>query len=160
METAPPTRGKIIVEYRNAPRFTDLAARTRNDYQQVFDYLKKVDGTPLGSFNTELVVRIRDKAAKKKGRRFGNYVQQVILLLFAWAKERGYVKENPAVGIPKIKRGKSLPPANRLWTDQERHAALDNAPLTSWFLLLLACLQSFVKATCWPSRELHIKTAR
>jgi len=46
--------------------FTDLAPRTRSDYQAVFNYLKPVDDTPLSRFDRPLIVRIRDKRRKIK----------------------------------------------------------------------------------------------
>jgi hypothetical protein len=36
--------------------------------------------------------KLRDKAAKAKGRRFGNYVLQVVRLVLEWGKERGWRK--------------------------------------------------------------------
>jgi integrase len=84
--------------------------------------------TPLVRFDRPLVVRIRDKAAQSKGRRFGNYVKAVFSLLFAWGRERGYLSDNPATGIKGIRRPKDAPDANRPWTDEEREAVLDAAP--------------------------------
>lgn len=124
----PGSLGNVINTYRANSRFTELASRTRDDYQKVFDYLQPIQGTPLVAFNTPLVVLIRDKAAKAKGRRFGNYTQQVLSLLFAWANERGFINTNPAVGIRRLSRAKGAPMANRPWTDQERHAVLEAAP--------------------------------
>ena len=71
----PGTLGRLIADYRAHPAFTDLAPRTRVDYQQVFDYLKPIADTPLVRFDQPLVVRIRDKAAASKGRKFANDVK-------------------------------------------------------------------------------------
>jgi integrase len=68
------------------------------------------------------VVKIRDKAAEKHGRRFGNYLRTVLALLFAWGKERGYLATNPAAAIKGIRRPKDIPAANRPWADDERSA--------------------------------------
>jgi hypothetical protein len=72
-----------------------------------------------------LVVKIRDKAAQKHGRRFGNYVKTVLALTFAWGLERGYVKINPALKVKGIRRPRGVPEANRPWTDAERDAVMD-----------------------------------
>jgi integrase len=120
----PGTLGLLIQEYRKHPSFTELAPRTKVDYQRIFDYLKPIADTPLIKFNSALVVRIRDKAAESRGRRQGNYVQTMLSILFAWGKERGYVAENPASGIKHIRRRKGAPDANRPWADEEREAAL------------------------------------
>ena len=75
-----------------------------------------------------LVVRIRDKAAASKGRRFGNYAKAVLSIIFAWGRERGFIADNPASGIKDIRRPRGAPDSNRPWGDQERHAVLETAP--------------------------------
>jgi integrase len=124
----PGTLGLLICDYRKSPVFQDLAARTRADYQKIFDYLRHIADTPLVSFDRPLVVRIRDKAATSDGRRFGNYVKAVLSIVFGWGRERGYLADNPASGIKDIRRQKGAPEANRPWSDQERDAVLDAAP--------------------------------
>jgi integrase len=124
----PGTLGMLVAEYRkNVFDGDDLAPRTRQDYQRVFDYLKPIQTTSLLKFNRPLVVRIRDKAAER-GRRFANYVKAVLSILFNWGLERDYVKFNPAEKVKNIRRQKGLPRANRPWADGERHAVLDAMP--------------------------------
>jgi integrase len=124
---APGTLGLLIADYRASEVFSDLAPRTRTDYQRIFDYLHVIDGTILTHFNRPLVVKIRDKAAASKGRRFGNYVKAVLSILFKWGCERGYLADNPATAISNMRRPKGLPKANRPWSDQERHVVLEAA---------------------------------
>jgi integrase len=124
----PGTLGLLIARYRAHPSFTDLAPRTQADYQRCFDYLRPIADTPLNRFNPPLVIRIRDKAAEKHGRRFGNYLRTVLALLFAWGKERGYMPTNPAAAIKGIRRAKDAPEANRPWSDREREAVLTVLP--------------------------------
>lgn len=127
-EPKPGTLGMLINEYRAHAAFTDLAPRTRTDYQRVFDYLKPIADTALIQFDRPLVVRIRDKAVKSRGRRQGNYVKTVLSLLFAWGAERGFIAENPASEIRSVRRPKEMPDANRPWSDVERHVVLDRVP--------------------------------
>jgi hypothetical protein len=50
---------------------------------------------------------------------------QVLSLLFAWGKPRGWLKRmagNPAADVPKIRRPKTLARANRPWKPEEREA--------------------------------------
>src|SRR5262245_52515933 len=82
----PGTLGRLITEYRSSPAFIDLASRTRSDYQRCLALVK---------FDRGLVVRIRDKATARHGRRFGNYVKALLSIVFAWGAERGYVASNP-----------------------------------------------------------------
>jgi integrase len=124
----PGTLGLLIAEYQADSAFLDLAPRTQSDYQRCFEYLKPIADTPPHRFDRALMVRIRDKAATKHGRRFANYVKTVLSLLFAWGSERDYVKANPAEKIRNIRRPKNAPMANRPWADEERHAVLDEAP--------------------------------
>ena len=46
-----------------------------------------------------------------------------------WGRERGYLADNPASGIKAIRRQKGAPEANRPWSDEERDAVLDAAPV-------------------------------
>ena len=124
----PGTLGMLIEAYRGHAAFLDLAPRTRSDYQAVFDYLKPIADTPLIRFDKPLVVRIRDKAAKDKGRKFANDVKARFSGLFGWGSERGYLAANTAAGIKDIRRRKDAPDANRPWADEERDAVLAACP--------------------------------
>ncbi|MBO9422324.1 tyrosine-type recombinase/integrase [Labrenzia sp. R4_2] len=126
--TKPGTLGALIEKYRASSAFTDLAPRTRADYQNKFDYLYPIRDTDLTRFTSPFIVRLRDKAAEQKGRRFANYVKAVISLVFSWGKDRGFVKDNPALGISNIRRKRGEPRSNRPWQDSERDAVLDAAP--------------------------------
>jgi integrase len=127
-EPKPGTLGMLIAAYRGHPAFTDLAPRTKSDYQAVFDYLKPIADTPLVRFDKPLVVRIRDKAAQDKGRKFANDVKARFSGIFGWGSERGYIAGNTASGIKDIRRRKDAPDANRPWADEEREAVLAACP--------------------------------
>ncbi|WP_424361079.1 tyrosine-type recombinase/integrase [Methylocystis parvus] len=124
----PGSLGMLICDYRASAAFLDLAPRTQADYQKHFDYLRPIADTPLARLDRPLVVRIRDRAAATKGRRFGNYLKATLSVVFGWGRERGYLADNPASGIKAIRRPKGAPDANRPWSDAERHAVLDAAP--------------------------------
>ena len=123
----PGTLGILIHDYRKAAAFQDLAPRTKADYQRIFEYLRPIADTPLAKFDRPLVVRIRDKAAASKGRRFANYIKAVLSIMFAWGRERGKIADNPASAIKNLKRPRDAPEANRPWSDAERHVVLDEA---------------------------------
>jgi hypothetical protein len=124
----PGTLGLLIKDYRGSATFQDLAPRTRADYQGHFDYLRPIADTSLVRLDRPLVVRIRDKAAASKGRRFGNYLKATLSVVFGWGRQRGYLSDNPASNIKTIRRAKGAPDANRPWADAERHAVIDAAP--------------------------------
>lgn len=127
-DAKPGSLGMLIKQYRASRQFLDLSPRTQTDYQKCFDYLRKIEDTPLISFTSSLIVRIRDKAGDTKGRRFGNYIRSVLSLLFAWGRERGFMKDNPAASIKGIRKPKGAPEANRPWSDAEREAVLSALP--------------------------------
>ncbi|WP_295879203.1 tyrosine-type recombinase/integrase [uncultured Bartonella sp.] len=122
------TLGKIVLEYKQHPAFTDLSAKTKSDYERYFRYLSPIFDTPIQQFSTPLVVKIRDKIAQQHGRRSGNYVKTVLSVVFSWAKERGYCVTNPASEIKSLKAPKDAPQANRPWSDRERENVLAALP--------------------------------
>ena len=122
------TLGMLIDRYRAHPLFTDLAPRTKADYQRIFNYLKSIAETSLARFNPPLVVKIRDKAADKMGRKWGNYTGNTLSVVFRFGVERGYLTTNPAAGLRAIKAPKDAPEANRPWEDNERDAVLAALP--------------------------------
>lgn len=123
----PGTLGGLIEKYRGSPAFLDLAPRTRRDYQGIFDYLQPIRDTPLTRFTTPFIVKLRDRTEEKRKRRYANYVRAVLSTLFSWGRERGYVKDNPALGVRNLRKPKGSPDANRPWSDAERHAVLETA---------------------------------
>src|SRR4051794_5454418 len=48
----PGTLGMLIAAYRGSIQFTDLAERTKADYQRVFDYLKTIDDIAIVQIDT------------------------------------------------------------------------------------------------------------
>lgn len=127
--TVAKTLGELIVMYR-AVQFEHLAARTRADYQKVFDYLKPMSDLALESFTSGGVVKLRDKAFAKRKRRFANYVVAVLSILFEFAREREFVTANPVMRtVKKIRRPKGMEAANRPWLPHERAAVLAEAPI-------------------------------
>ncbi|NBN76847.1 tyrosine-type recombinase/integrase [Microvirga tunisiensis] len=124
----PGTLAAIVEGYRGSRAFLDLAPRTRADYQKVFDYLHPIRDTELTRFTTPFIVKLRDRAHEKRGERFGTYVKAVLSVVFGWARERGFVADNPAKGVKGVKRRKDRPDANRPWSDSERDAVLSAAP--------------------------------
>ncbi|MGH6877490.1 MAG: tyrosine-type recombinase/integrase [Rhizomicrobium sp.] len=122
----------LITAYRDpekSPEWAGLKPRTQKDYQRVFDWLQPIGEMPLVTFDTPFVYALRDKAFKKHKRRFANYVVQVLRLLFSWGMARRFIPANPAVGVAKIPRPKSMPKANRAWSDEERETVLREAPI-------------------------------
>jgi integrase len=121
------TLGDLIERYRASPEFTQLAPRTRSDYNKVFDYLKPLAGDFLDEFTAGYVTEIRDAAFIAKKRHFANYVVAVLKLTFQWAQGHDLLKVNPAMGAVKLRRPRNAPRANRPWDGDECAAVLDAA---------------------------------
>jgi integrase len=118
--SVPGTWGELVGLYRNSPKFlTELATRTRFDYEKVLEWLRPLAPMPLASWDRAFVVRLRDKAHKAKGFSFGNYVVAVVGAVFTWGLDRDARLKHPVEKIKKLKRPKELPRANRPWTREE-----------------------------------------
>jgi integrase len=139
-EAKPGTLGMLITKYRASPKFQKRAARTRSDYQQVFDWLQPIEDTPLERFTRGFVAKLRDKAETQRRFRFANKVRSVLSLLFNWGIEYEYVKENPVEHVSVAERPRSLPDANRPWTDAEREIVLGEVSIQ---MELPICLMMF-----------------
>lgn len=114
--------------YRQSPEWRALKPRTRSDYQAVRDWLGRAADAPVSALTAERVYVLRDKAATEKGRRFGNYVVQVLRLTLAWGKRRGHCATNPAKEVKLIRRPAGAK-VNRAWTPAEIEAFLTDCPI-------------------------------
>lgn len=115
--------------YRASPEWKGLKPRTRSDYQAVRDWLgPAAEKAFLRAVEPRHVIALRDKAFKAKGRRFANYVVQVLRMLFGWGKLRGHLETNPAAGVPSIRRPTGAVNANRAWSAAEVAAFTAAAP--------------------------------
>lgn len=116
----PGSLGLLIKEYRASSQWQELRPKSREWYELGFQYLRPINDTPLLRFKPSLVVKIRDKALKKKSWYFANLVKTSLSTVFAWGVERDYLDSNPAKQVKKVKRPKDMLRANRPWTAQER----------------------------------------
>lgn len=126
-EAKPGSLGLLIKEYKASPSWQELQPKSREWYEMGFQYLKPINDTPLLRFNPPLIVKIRDKAYKKKSWYFANLVKTTLSTVFSWGTERGYIENNPAKQVKKIKRPKDKARANRPWAENERDIVLDEA---------------------------------
>lgn len=118
----------LILAYKTSPEFGQLAPRTKQDYNRVFDWIGKeaAECTAVIEITTPDIMKLRDKCVTERGIRLGNYVVQVLSLLFKWAKPRGWREDNPAAGAPLIRsRPKTM--ANRAWSWHEVKTVMEAA---------------------------------
>ncbi len=119
----------LWVEYAASPDFTGLKPRTRSDYKAVRDWLGPgAERATVKLITPRDVLALRDRAAKAKGRRFGNYTLQVLRLVLEWGRPRGWRDDNPAAGIKQIRKPTGEGNLNRAWLESEVEAFARAAP--------------------------------
>ena len=139
-DPSPGTLGLVIKAYREFPAFKDKATATRAGYLRYIDVAKSLHGMALMDIDGPFLAQVRDKISAKRGRRTANYALAMLSILFEFAKERGWAKDNPAKGVKRVKRERDRPRANRPWSLEERQVVLDAAP---WQLKVPIALAMF-----------------
>jgi integrase len=127
LEARPGTLGALITLYRRASAFVELAPDTQKGYQRAFDACKALDSMPLVNVNQALILGLQERIYRKKGRWLANMAVSVLSVVLGWGVPRGLTHSNAAGGVPKIRRPRSAPIANRAWTEREVQAALEAA---------------------------------
>ena len=118
----------LWARYRDSPEWRALRPRTRSDYQAVRDWLGLAANQSINALSPGIIFQLRDKAATAKGRRFANYVIQVLRLTLEWGRKRDLCHGNPARDVNLIKRPAGDVHANRAWTSAELEAFASVAP--------------------------------
>jgi integrase len=126
-EAKPGTWGGVVAQYR-VGHLATLKPRTQEDYQEVLNWLKPLDGMPLDGWTRGFVLKLRDKAFKQHKRRFANYVVSVVQSVLSWALDREIINEHGVRKIKPIKRPKDMPRANRPWSRDEWDTVTAAAP--------------------------------
>lgn len=106
----------LITNYRKSDRWTDLAPRTRKDYERVLEYLVEKAGPRDITAATTADIRAAMDANSYRVR-FANLIQQVSSVLFEHAKEIGWTTENPAKGMRRLKTPERKKQPHIPWTD-------------------------------------------
>ncbi|MGL1921947.1 MAG: tyrosine-type recombinase/integrase [Hyphomicrobiales bacterium] len=122
------TLGHLITEYKKSPKFKKLAVRTRTDYLKYHNYLQPISQMLVANIDTVFVRKLRDKAESTHYPHYANYVLSALSAVFSWGVQYGLARTNPVKGVERISRDKSLPDANRRWSEGEVEAML-TAPI-------------------------------
>lgn len=129
----------ILNAYQLSPKFTDLAARTRKDYEKHVRLIEAEFGDfPLSGLPDRRTradfLEWRDKMAAKS-RRQADYTFATFAAIMAWAKDRGLIVSNPCERPGKLYRSGR---ADTIWTDADETALLKIAPPRIRLAYLLA----------------------
>lgn len=123
----PGTWGWLVAKYFRSHEFASLAERTKSDYLRVAKTLEGMDGVGLSKITPKSLFDLRDLIHEKRGQKMANYALALVSLVWSWGRPRGLTPllENPAQAVPKVRRDKSRPRANRSWSDLEISSVLD-----------------------------------
>lgn len=129
----------IITAYQAAPKFLDLAPRTKADYLRNIRVIEAKYGTlPIAALpDPETrgdMLDWRDKMACTS-RRQADYVFATLAAILAWAKDRGKITVNPCEKPGKLYRSQR---AEIVWAHDAEAALLAVAPHRIWLAYMLA----------------------
>ncbi len=118
------------------PKWPKLAASTRVDYLDAYEYLRPEFDIQLSNITTPDLYDLRDKCAVKKWPRFADQMIAALSSMFKQGVKRNKMLSNPCLGMDKAH--KADPNANREWFPGEFPAAFERAPMEIKICLMLA----------------------
>jgi hypothetical protein len=121
------------------PKWRKLAAATREDYLDAFDYLRPEFDLPLADITQPDLYDLRDTCANQKWGRFADQMISALSSMFTQGVKRGNrtgMTFNPCRGMDKAHAAD--PNANREWFKGELPIALQDAPMEVKIPLMLA----------------------
>ncbi|GGL52132.1 tyrosine-type recombinase/integrase [Wenxinia marina] len=129
LQPPPGTLSSVLRAYQDAPKFQDLALRTRRDYAKHIAKIEEDFGDfPIAALSDRRTrgefMNWRDRLAAKS-RRQADYAFAVLALILAWAYDRGAVPANPCERPGKLYRSTRV---DNIWTAEDEAAFLKVAP--------------------------------
>jgi hypothetical protein len=121
------------------PKWKKLAAATREDYLDAFEYLRPEFDIVLTDINQSDLYDLRDKCANQKWPRFADQMISALSSMFTQGVRRGNrtgMVLNPCRGMDKAHEAD--PNANREWFPEEWSVAYGRAPMEIKIALMLA----------------------
>lgn len=123
------TLQSVLNAYQSAPKFLDLAARTRKDYVR---HIRQIEleyaDFPLSAMNDRRTrgefLAWRDRLAVKS-RRQADYTFATLATILAWGFDRGLIVTNPCTNPGRLYRSHR---AESIWTEEEEAAFMAVAP--------------------------------
>lgn len=100
--STPGTVDAMIADYKAAPEFRTLAAKTQRDYARALDHLGAALGRfPSASIKRQHIIKLRNKVAER-GTRAADMWVSVTARAFSIGLDLGYAETNPAADIPRL----------------------------------------------------------
>jgi hypothetical protein len=116
------------------PKWKKLAAATRKDYLESFEYLRDEFDIPLADITQPDLYELRDKCANAKWPRFADQMIAALSSMFRQAVKRGKMTLNPCRDMDKVHEAD--PNSNREWFAHEWEFVRANAPME----VLIPCM--------------------
>lgn len=107
----------LIDDYRGSPRWTNLKQSTRSGYERVLHYLVEKNGRKDMTRLQRKDVRAAMQA-NLPSYRFANSIQAVMSVLCEHAIDIGWIAQNPAKGVQKLKIPTDRQRPHVPWTDE------------------------------------------
>jgi integrase len=111
---------RMIEAYQISPHYDQLKPSTKREYDRYLTDCRQ----HLGHFDAEeiqpaVIAAIRDQFGTTPAK--ANAYVKAIAALFAWGRERGFSRDNPADGISKLKVGEHQPWPQWAWEISQTH---------------------------------------
>jgi integrase len=100
----PGTMAALIDEYERSPQFLRLADSTKTTYRRCLEMLGRFRRVPVTAMRRKQIIAIRDALAANAPA-VANQFSSFCATLFAFAIDREYRDDNPALRIKKLKGG-------------------------------------------------------
>lgn len=118
-KTIPGTINSLIVKYYASADFLDLAPATQRNYKSVLEPFRTEHGNkPLAGLRREHLNAILNKRALTSTAQAKNLGKR-LSTLFKFALDFGQIKENPMVGVKRVKHEETH---YEMWTDEDIEA--------------------------------------
>ena len=129
----------LLQGYQNSQDFLGLRERTRDDYKrQIVKIEEEFGDCPLKALarpeTRGVFMDWRDELALRSKRQ-ADYAWTVLALVLSWAKGRGKITVNPCERGGRVYSGSRV---DHVWSIEDEHAFLENAPEHLHLPLLLA----------------------
>lgn len=121
------TLGWLVNWYTTeCPEFKDLGEKTKEQYQAGYAYLESEFDAPLDTITQPSLYAVRDQCVKDKWPTFADKMMTGLSSMFTRAVKRGFMGNNPAIGIERARKPNHY--SNREWLPQEWETVIALAP--------------------------------
>lgn len=106
----------LIADYRKSERWTGLKPRTRSDYEKVLLYIEeKIGDRDVKTFSRPDAINAQTANAHRV--RFANYIVQILVILSEHAIDLGWITQNRAVKVKRLKTPEHKKQKHVPWPD-------------------------------------------